>query len=419
MAAAEWLPLRLRGERLSLRQTLCSGQVFQWKEFPDPAGAFDRFVGVLHGGGVGGRAPGAGGLPPLLCDLRQPRGDSASLQWRLLAAGRGRSPAPAAVRAALSDFFQLGVPAGRLLREEWLRGDAPLVCRLREVTAAAAAQGWSPEGFRVLRQDPESCLLAFLCSQNNNTKRIGLMLDRLSERYGEELHAALPAFDFEGRRWWAFPTAERLLSEGEATLEAQLRSLGFGYRAPYAVSAVRRIVTGDGAAAASGGPRRGGWLGRLRRGDTPYADVVAALTGIDGIGRKVADCVALFSLDRPEVIPVDVHILAVAREHVPELADLGVSTLTPKAYDLINAAFRKAFGPHAGWAHSLLFHAELTAAPRERQLRRRKVAETAAARAAAQAGGGGGGSKGRRRQGAADAKPQEGGAEGGKRRRVR
>jgi N-glycosylase/DNA lyase len=31
-----------------------------------------------------------------------------------------------------------------------------------------------------------------------------------------------------------------------------------------------------------------------------------------GVGRKVADCVALFSLDQLGVVPVDTHVLQIA-----------------------------------------------------------------------------------------------------------
>lgn len=33
-----------------------------------------------------------------------------------------------------------------------------------------------------------------------------------------------------------------------------------------------------------------------------------ALVSLPGVGRKVADCVALFSLDQMGAVPVDVHV---------------------------------------------------------------------------------------------------------------
>lgn len=39
-------------------------------------------------------------------------------------------------------------------------------------------------GVRVVRQDPFECLISFICSSNNNIKRITMMLDRLRCKYG-------------------------------------------------------------------------------------------------------------------------------------------------------------------------------------------------------------------------------------------
>jgi N-glycosylase/DNA lyase len=37
-------------------------------------------------------------------------------------------------------------------------------------------------------------------------------------------------------------------------------------------------------------------------------NVRAELTALHGVGKKVADCISLFSLDKPECIPVDTHV---------------------------------------------------------------------------------------------------------------
>ncbi|CAN0407425.1 unnamed protein product, partial [Discosporangium mesarthrocarpum] len=75
---------------------------------------------------------------------------------------------------------------------------------------------------------------------------------------------------------------------------------------------------------------------------------------------KVADCVALFSLDQSSAIPVDVHVWRIAcRDYDPTLKDC--KSLTPGVYERVGDLFRERFGEHAGWAHSLLFAAELPA----------------------------------------------------------
>ncbi len=83
-----------------------------------------------------------------------------------------------------------------------------------------------------------------------------------------------------------------------------------------------------------------------------------ALLQFPGVGPKVADCVALFSLDVPSMVPVDTHVWSIAcRDYAPEL--LQHKSLTPKVYECVGDALRARFGPKTGWAMSLLFAAEL------------------------------------------------------------
>ena len=48
------------------------------------------------------------------------------------------------------------------------------------------------QGVRVVKQDPWECLISFICSSNNNIKRITLMLDRLRFTYGTYLCTITP-----------------------------------------------------------------------------------------------------------------------------------------------------------------------------------------------------------------------------------
>mmetsp|Transcript_20346 Transcript_20346/g.65595 ORF Transcript_20346/g.65595 Transcript_20346/m.65595 type:complete len:271 (+) Transcript_20346:1009-1821(+) len=146
-----------------------------------------------------------------------------------------------------------------------------------------------------------------------------------------------------------FPTLEALAGAEEATLQR----LGLGYRAAYVRNGAKAVL------------ERGGrtWLESLR--GMPRLEVQRALCELPGVGPKVADCIALFALEQHGVIPVDVHVWRITtRDYEPELRQ--AKSLTPRVYEQVGDAFRKRFGDFAGWAHSLLFGAELAGAARAR-----------------------------------------------------
>mmetsp|Transcript_6311 Transcript_6311/g.20091 ORF Transcript_6311/g.20091 Transcript_6311/m.20091 type:complete len:254 (-) Transcript_6311:5-766(-) len=163
------------------------------------------------------------------------------------------------------------------------------------------------------------------------------MLTALRSRYGEKL---CELEDGVGPHF-AFPPVAALA----AASESDLRALGLGYRAKYVLGTARAV--------ASHPP---GWLASLR--SRPREEVQAALVALPGVGAKVADCVALFSLDQLDAIPVDVHVWNIAcRDMDASLSS--ARSLTPRIYQHVGDLFRARFQPHAGWAHSVLFTAEL------------------------------------------------------------
>ncbi|KAJ9523721.1 hypothetical protein QJQ45_020143, partial [Haematococcus lacustris] len=150
----------------------------------------------------------------------------------------------------------------------------------------------------------------------------------------------------EAHLFFAFPTLQQL---AQAT-EQELRGAGFGYRARFIVGSVAALQ-----AKPEGGQA---WLLGLRQ--VSLQEALAQLSGLPGVGPKVAACVCLFSLDKHEAIPVDTHVwqraftryMLVAtdvqiatRHYLPELK--GVS-LTPKLHPVIQAAFTQRFGAYAG-----------------------------------------------------------------------
>jgi N-glycosylase/DNA lyase len=79
----------------------------------------------------------------------------------------------------------------------------------------------------------------------------------------------------------------------------------------------------------------------------------------------VAACVALFSLDQLDALPVDTHVWQIAlRDYADESLRAGIDlhkikSLTPATMRRVGDVFRTLFGPLTGWAQSLLFLAEL------------------------------------------------------------
>lgn len=91
-----------------------------------------------------------------------------------------------------------------------------------------------------------------------------------------------------------FPTPSSLSISGVAQ---HLRSLGFGYRADYIQRTAEMLVEAHGTQAISDSFEASElWLKNLRHLST--ADARQELLKFIGVGRKVADCVLLMSLDK-------------------------------------------------------------------------------------------------------------------------
>ncbi|MCS6950862.1 MAG: hypothetical protein NZ520_10420 [bacterium] len=228
------------------------------------------------------------------------------------------------VAPLLHDYFQLHTPLAPLYAQ-WCRADAYF---------ARVAPAFP--GLRVLRTDPVECLFSFLCSSANHIARITRMVNALCERYGERLA------EIDGVTYYRFPTVQAL---AEAS-EEELWALGFGYRARVVVQAARELLQ-----------REQEWLHRLRH--VSYEEAHHALTTLPGVGHKIADCVCLLSLDKPQAIPVDTHVWQIVQRHY--LPELRGRSLTDRVYRQVGEFFRTRFGEYAGWAHNVLFAADLAA----------------------------------------------------------
>ena len=196
--------------------------------------------------------------PPTL-----PAPHSADADVRFRSSGAATPQALAQTRSALADYLRLDANLTALYTQ-WGAADANF-----------ARHADAFRGIRLLRQDPVENVFTFICSSCNNIARIAQMVDKLCAHFGVPV---APGPD--GRMYHAFPTVERL---AQPDVEAQLRALGFGYRARFIQQAAQLVRH-----------HPPGWLASLRR--QPYAEARAALLTLPGVGPKVADCICLMSL---------------------------------------------------------------------------------------------------------------------------
>jgi len=168
-------------------------------------------------------------------------------------------------------------------------------------------------GMRVLNQPAWGVLLTFILSANNNVSRIRRLVEKLTAEFGTN---------------GSFPTPEQL----SAVKEAELRGIGCGYRAPYLIRTAEIV-------------RDGFPLEALR--SVPYEEAHRMLTGLPGVGDKVADCVQLFGLGHSEAFPVDVWVERLMKKwFVPDAH--GKREIRKRAHEI--------FGKNAGILQQYLFH---------------------------------------------------------------
>ena len=136
-------------------------------------------------------------------------------------------------------------------------------------------------GIRILRQEPFETLISFIISQRKSIPAIRTSVEKLVSLYGRD---------------GFFPDPEDMAEAGED----ELKSCGMGYRTPYILSAVGRIV------------RKEIDLEALKKLDDE--ELFGSLKTFYGVGDKVANCVALFAYHRTGRAPIDTWIGKVINE---------------------------------------------------------------------------------------------------------
>lgn len=237
----------------------------------------------------------------------------------------------------IQDYFNLSIKL-ETLYEEWIEKDA-----LFKISLKKSAFNKFP-GIRILRQDPWETVISFICSSNNNVKRISKMCDNLCSEFGSYIN------EHGDIKYYSFPTANDL--SRDPSVEGKLRSLGFGYRAKYIYQTALKFssnqfpeITLD-------------KLYKLREDNYDAAhDFLLQLTGV---GPKVADCICLMALDKHDIVPVDTHVYQIAIRDYKYKGKKDLKTMNKKTYHDIRLFFKEIFGDYAGWAQSVLFTSDLS-----------------------------------------------------------
>ncbi|CAI4035424.1 hypothetical protein SMKI_13G0720 [Saccharomyces mikatae IFO 1815] len=251
------------------------------------------------------------------------------------------------LRTHLTHYFRLDVSLKHLFDNVWIPSDNTF-------------KKLSPQGIRILAQEPWETLVSFICSSNNNISRITRMCNSLCSNFGNLITT------INGVTYYSFPTSEELASRAT---EANLRELGFGYRAKYIIETAKKLAKDKAECNIACDTE---YLQNLCK-DAQYEDVRECLMSYNGVGPKVADCVCLMGLHMDGIVPVDVHVSRIAkRDYQISASKNHIKDLRARYNDLpntrkkinpeldhIRSMLLKKWGSYAGWAQGVLFSKEI------------------------------------------------------------
>jgi N-glycosylase/DNA lyase len=205
------------------------------------------------------------------------------------------------------------------------------------------------EGLRILRQDPWLCLVSYMVSASLSIGAIDKILGRMASR-SEDLRVGRHSVK-------AFPRPADFVGMGRP----QKGYLGKKWEYLRAAAKSCRAGALD--------------FESLKRASYEQAWeslVTSKETHLLGVGPKVADCVLLFSLEKPEAFPTDRWIMRGLSRHygwllpqrVAAKIGKGEESLSHKEYSEVSSNVRSYFGDIGGLVQECLFLHMRTAGPR-------------------------------------------------------
>ena len=142
------------------------------------------------------------------------------------------------------------------------------------------------------------------------------------------------------KEFFLFPKPEKLANASIT----DIAKCGLGYRSKYVKKAA--IAVNEGTIDFSS----------LKKQN--YQEARDSLCQVFGIGKKVADCILLFSLDKLEAVPLDRWVLRILQKYYSKDFQISTKTITEKTYDDLHNKIVEHFGKYAGYGQQFLFKNE-------------------------------------------------------------
>lgn len=179
-------------------------------------------------------------------------------------------------------------------------------------------------GIRILRQDFHEMIISFIISARNSIPMIKKSVESLSLSLGEHIDT------FNGKKYYSFPTMQALR---DANIQV-IRDAKTAFRAPYIQKTATTIVEKN--------------IKSTDFDSLTLDQCSEKLQELQGVGAKVADCIALFGLAKYEAFPVDVWVKRVIAQFYLQDEDMSLPKMRKFCIDK--------FGSIGGYAQQYLFY---------------------------------------------------------------
>lgn len=178
-------------------------------------------------------------------------------------------------------------------------------------------------GYRILFQDPWETTISFIISANNHIRNIKNTIENMCRSYGKPIN-------YKGKTFYTFPSPDALASVSED----ELILTKCGYRAKYIIETAKIIADGK--------------VDIYNFYDKPAGEIREKLVTLPGVGRKVADCIMLYSMRKFDAFPIDVWIQRILQHMYFGGQKISLTKLQKFAEDR--------FGELAGFAQQYLYY---------------------------------------------------------------